>query len=261
MIHHCTMYMILEYLIDDDISVETASDIVHAVDKSLNMTIEREFSAIKSNSVLFPFTKMYKSWVQVHEFLDKIFRNFIHKHINLRKNGPTRPNPEDKNLMDLLLENNFSEHAIMSHLKTFVIAGFGTVAKTASFALFEIAKRKDIQDKIHKEYLSLAGTNKNYVFTFDDIQNMKYTESVIKEAMRMYPAVPMVERQLKSPVIIDGLCIPKDIDIVFSITCLHKYNFSNPEIFNPDRFSPENISDVNPYSYAPFSLGPRNCIG
>nr|XP_022913409.1 cytochrome P450 3A19-like [Onthophagus taurus] len=260
-IHHCAMYMILEYLLDDNVSVETASKIVNAVDKSLDMTLEREYSVIKSNSILFRFTKMYKSWVEVHEFLDKTFMNFIHKHINLRKSGRTETNSENKNLMDLLLENNYSEHEIMSHLKTFVLAGFGTVAKAASFALFEIAKRKDIQQKIYEEYLSLAGTNENYVFTFDDIQNLKYTESVIKEAMRMYPPIPLIERQLKSPIIINGVRIPKDIDVVFSITSLHKYNFSNPEIFNPDRFSPENIGDINPYSYAPFSIGPRNCIG
>nr|XP_022913300.1 cytochrome P450 4d2-like [Onthophagus taurus] len=260
-IHHCAMCMILEYLIDETVNAETTTNIIHAIDKSFEMVLERVYSAIKSNELLFRFTRMYRTWEKVHQFVDNIFLDLIHERMKLRGNTPTETITERKNLMDLLLENDFSEEYIMGHLKSFFIAGYDTVATTTSFALFEIAKRKDVQEKILQEYLSLAGNNEDYILTFDDLHNMTYTESVIKETLRMYPVIPAIERKVKSPITIDGFCIPADTDITFSIASLHYSNFANPEVFDPNRFSPENINKVKPYSYAPFSIGPRNCIG
>ncbi len=38
---------------------------------------------------------------------------------------------------------------------------------------------------------------------------MKYLEACIKEALRLYPSVPIIGRRLEQDTVIDGLAMPK----------------------------------------------------
>lgn len=94
------------------------------------------------------------------------------------------------------------------------------------------------------------------------MSDMKYLERVIKEAMRLYPPVPIIGRKLSEDVQLDGYCIPAGCMIKIDLYNLHRdpRYFVDPEKFDPDRFLPE-FSNRHPYAYIPFSAGPRNCIG
>lgn len=61
--------------------------------------------------------------------------------------------------------------------------------------------------------------------------------------------------------ILDGLILPKNCDILISPFIIHRNpnNFPEPEKFDPERF--RDTSSRKPYAYIPFSAGPRNCIG
>ena len=99
---------------------------------------------------------------------------------------------------------------------------------------------------------------------YDDIKNLAYLTMCIKESLRMYPPVPLICRELKSPLVIDGTHIPSGAFVDVPIWNLHH----NPTVwgedhmeYNPERFSTENISKIDPFAFIPFSAGPRNCIG
>jgi cytochrome P450 len=51
------------------------------------------------------------------------------------------------------------------------------------------------QDKIAEEQNVIFGTSKRQA-TLEDMAKMKYLERVVKEAMRLYPPVPMFSRTL-----------------------------------------------------------------
>nr|CAD7200273.1 unnamed protein product [Timema douglasi] len=73
----------------------------------------------------------------------------------------------------------------------------------------------------------------------EDLNSLQYTEQVIKESLRLYPAVPFVPRTSTEDIEINGYTIPKGCDVMFSIYSLHR----NPKIYpNPDEFDPENFS-------------------
>ncbi|XP_044800980.2 taurochenodeoxycholic 6 alpha-hydroxylase isoform X2 [Bubalus bubalis] len=96
----------------------------------------------------------------------------------------------------------------------------------------------------------------------DHLDQMPYTTMCIKEAMRLYPPVPVTGRELSKPITFpDGRSLPAGILVSLSIYRLHHNPkvWPNPEVFEPTRFAPG--STRHSHAFLPFSGGSRNCIG
>uniref|UniRef100_A0A8C6E2N7 Uncharacterized protein n=1 Tax=Moschus moschiferus TaxID=68415 RepID=A0A8C6E2N7_MOSMO len=96
----------------------------------------------------------------------------------------------------------------------------------------------------------------------DHLELMPYTTMCIKEAMRLYPPVPVINRELNKPITFpDGRSLPAGILVSLSIYGLHHNPkvWPNPEVFDPTRFAPG--STRHSHAFLPFSGGSRNCIG
>uniref|UniRef100_A0A452FMS8 Cytochrome P450 family 4 subfamily A member 11 n=1 Tax=Capra hircus TaxID=9925 RepID=A0A452FMS8_CAPHI len=96
----------------------------------------------------------------------------------------------------------------------------------------------------------------------DHLDQMPYTTMCIKEAMRLYPPVPVIGRELSKPITFpDGRSLPAGILLSLSIYGLHHNPkvWPNPEVFDPTRFAPG--STRHSHAFLPFSGGSRNCIG
>ncbi|KAI2517006.1 cytochrome P450 family 4 subfamily A member 22 [Homo sapiens] len=94
------------------------------------------------------------------------------------------------------------------------------------------------------------------------LDQMPYTTMCIKEALRLYPPVPGIGRELSTPVTFpDGRSLPKGIMVLLSIYGLHHNPkvWPNLEVFDPSRFAPG--SAQHSHAFLPFSGGSRNCIG
>jgi hypothetical protein len=57
-----------------------------------------------------------------------------------------------------------------------------------AWALFELAKRPDIVQRLRKEILDTVGPTA--APTYSDLKGMKFLNHVINETLRLYPAVP-----------------------------------------------------------------------
>ncbi|XP_065769695.1 cytochrome P450 4A25-like isoform X3 [Muntiacus reevesi] len=96
----------------------------------------------------------------------------------------------------------------------------------------------------------------------DHLDQMPYTTMCIKEALRLYPPVPVISRELSKPITFpDGRSLPAGILVSLSFYGLHHNPkvWPNPEVFDPTRFAPG--STRHSHAFLPFSGGPRNCIG
>ncbi|XP_022913357.2 cytochrome P450 4c3-like isoform X1 [Onthophagus taurus] len=255
----CTLFIILDYLSQENINEEIATDLINAVDGHFELFLSRAFSLYKSNDFLFQFTEDYKKYQQYTNTLNEIVTNIYHNEVRLRRENANKSS--NKQFMDLILESELPPESIINQMKTFIVAGYDTTAITASFVLFEITKRPDIQERILNECLFMEESKHENSTTYIDLQSLTYTEAVIKETMRIYPAVPLIGRNLTAPLTINGLTLPADTDLLFSLQSLHEMNFPNPKEFNPDRFLQENLHDIPQNIYAPFSYGQRDCIG
>lgn len=170
--------------------------------------------------------------------------------------------------LDLLIEASrdgsvLSNEDIREEVDTFMFEGHDTTSAAISWCLFLFGSDPVIQQKIYEEITSILGDDPRRAASMKEFNDMKYLECCIKEALRLFPSVPMMARHLNDDVTIGEYFIPRGTTAMICTYQLHRdpEMWPNPEMFNPDRFLPENSVGRHPYAYIPFSAGPRNCIG
>ncbi|XP_073825464.1 cytochrome P450 6g2 [Musca autumnalis] len=163
----------------------------------------------------------------------------------------------------------FDGDLLVAQAAIFFTAGFESSSATMSFALYELARNPEIQEKVREEVRTVL-INSGGKITMRDIESLEYMQMVISETLRLYPPLPFLDREctvdkeesyLLEP--FSSFSIPKGMPIYIPAYALHmdpKY-FPDPQTFIPERFSAENRKNITPYTYMPFGLGPHACIG
>jgi cytochrome P450 family 6 len=100
--------------------------------------------------------------------------------------------------------------------------------------------------------------------TYESIMNMKFIDLCVKETLRKYPGLPILNRECTKDYEIPGTTVKivKGTSVIISLLGIHRDEkfFPNPEKYDPDRFTDE-IHEYDEDMYMPFGAGPRNCIG
>lgn len=168
--------------------------------------------------------------------------------------------------LDILLlarmENgdSLSDKDLRAEVDTFMFEGHDTTASGVSWIFYALATHPKHQQRCREEVQSVLGDGSS--ITWDHLDQIPYTTMCIKEALRLYPPVPGIVRELSTSVTFpDGRSLPKGIQVTLSIYGLHHNPkvWPNPEVFDPSRFAPD--SPRHSHSFLPFSGGARNCIG
>ncbi|XP_051167209.1 uncharacterized protein LOC127285302 [Leptopilina boulardi] len=158
----------------------------------------------------------------------------------------------------------FEGDNLLAQALTIFAAGYDTSSSTMSFALFELAKNREMQSKLREEINGAIKKNNGQI-TYEMTTDLEYLDMIVSETLRMYPTLPFIDRKTTKNYKIEetGLIIEKGTPILIPMLGFHydeKY-FPNPYNFNPERFSSDKKSSINPYVYLPFGIGARNCIG
>ncbi|XP_044584080.1 cytochrome P450 6k1-like isoform X2 [Cotesia glomerata] len=170
-------------------------------------------------------------------------------------NSFDQPTPE-------FYKRRFEGDSLVAQSAIFFIAGLESSSVTISFALYELARRPDLQDRVRTEIID--NLNKFGGLTYDSIQNMKYLMQVINETLRLYPPAPIIDRVATEDYKIPDtdIIIEKGTAVYIPLPGVHKnpkYH-PDPEKFDPDRFSEERKNDMESCTFLPFGEGPRICI-
>ena len=157
-----------------------------------------------------------KSLKELHGFTDKVIqeRKAAFKQEQASKNSnKTKEEMEEEALMgkkkrlaflDMLIENgSLSDTDIREEVDTFMFEGHDTTAANISFSLCLLAAHQDIQTRVHEELDGIFGDDKERPITIDDMSNMKYLESCLKESLRMFPSVPFMTRTVWEDCVIE----------------------------------------------------------
>jgi cholesterol 24(S)-hydroxylase len=108
--------------------------------------------------------------------------------------------------------------AMIDDFVTFFIAGQETTANTLAFCFLEIGKKKEIFVRAREEVDRILGERTE--ITYQDTVDLKYCSCIFKEALRLYPAVPILDRHATDEIIINGYKIPSDT--IYAVDFLNK---------------------------------------
>ena len=92
--------------------------------------------------------------------------------------------------------------------------------------------------KVVAEQKEIFQENYHAEVTQNDLAKMKYLECCVKEALRLYPSVPIIGRNVEKDCIIDGQEVRKGTSLIVFVHLLHRNSsiWERPEEFIPERF-------------------------
>ncbi|MFG2994210.1 cytochrome P450 [Streptomyces sp. NPDC048257] len=181
-----------------------------------------------------------------------------------RRRAGAEPSGED--LLTLLAaarssdDGEFDASELRDQVLIFLLAGHETTATSLCFALHLLARHPEQQDRAREEISRVLGGRTPGAA---DLDRLPYLTQVLKEAMRLYPAAPVIGRKAVAATRIGEHTIPAGADVILApwVTHRHPGHWPDPDRFDPERFTPEAEAGRPRYAWFPFGGGPRACIG
>ncbi|KAM7396415.1 hypothetical protein PAMP_019456 [Pampus punctatissimus] len=154
-----------------------------------------------------------------------------------------------------------TEDEIVGQAFVFLLAGYETSSNTLAFTCYLLAINPECQRKVQEEVDDFFARHESPDYT--NVQELKYLDMVISEALRLYPPGFRFARDIDNACVVNGQFLPKGATLEIPAGFLHydpEY-WPEPEKFIPERFTPEAKARRHPFVYLPFGAGPRNCVG
>ena len=153
---------------------------------------------------------------------------------------------------------------ITDQLLIFLIAGHETTATALIYACWLLADDEDARSCLTREIDSVCGDRDP---TFGDLSKLHVTEAVGREAMRLYPPLPFLNREPHEETDLGRHRIQPGTTVQLNAYGIHRDArwWDEPASFRPGRWLDEDGTltdgDRPEYAYFPFGGGPRHCIG
>lgn len=212
-----------------------------------------------SHFVLPPFvpTPSRRRIERARERLDAVIYHLIEER---------RANPTEHDVISKLLEitdeggNTLSDRQIRDEVVTLLLAGHETTALSLTLTAYLLSKQPAVEERLVDELDEVLDGNAP---TMTDLENLTYTERVVKESMRLYPPVPGIVREPVKPDIVGGYVIPPGATVRMHQWVVHRDPrwYDDPLAFRPERWTDEMEESLPKLAYFPFAAGPRRCIG
>ena len=189
--------------------------------------------------------------------IDRVVYRIIEQHRNAQSTGkPAR------DLLAILLGisdpdtgSGFSDQQLRNETITFLLAGHETTANALTWTFYLLSQHSEAEERLREE---VSKTLNGRAPTLADLPRLSFTKMVIKEAMRLYPPIWIIERRVIADDAIGGFDLPAGTAAVISPFALHRH----PDFWEaPEKFDPARFAAATPAAYIPFGTGPRFCIG
>jgi cytochrome P450 len=185
----------------------------------------------------------------------------VHSMIEGRRADPA----QHQDLLALLLRardeaGGMTDRQLRDEVVTLLIAGHETTAFTLAWALHLVALHPQTDAALRAELASVLDGRQPSVA---DIPRLPVTESVVYEALRLYPAGYISGRDAVSDVEIEGYLVRKGTVVILPQWAMHRDPrfFDDPDAFRPERWSDGLAKRLPRGVFFPFGMGARQCIG
>ncbi len=149
---------------------------------------------------------------------------------------------------------------LRDEILTIFLAGYETVANAMAWTWYLLSQNPEAEAKMYAEVREVLGDR---TATMADYPQLKYTEMVFAEAMRLYPPAWAMGRQSTTPIELGPYRFPPDAHFFFSQYIIQRSAeyWDDPLVFRPERHTPEAKAERPRFVYFPFGGGRRQCIG
>jgi len=188
---------------------------------------------------------------------------------SLAAGSPSPPPFEPRDLLDSLLlatdgdGRPLTDDELWEDVHDVMGAGHETTATTTAAALWSVAANPDVERRVLDELDAVLPDGRAPVHA--DFERLVYTQAVVKETLRLYPAIPLFPR-----VAAEADALPSGFRVAAGEVCFMSSFalgrsprlWDAPEAFRPSRFmEDEGGGDIIPFAWVPFGAGPRMCMG
>lgn len=198
--------------------------------------------------------------------LDSFYDKVIEEH-----RDPERLKPEHEDLVDVLLRVQqdpnqaiaLTNDQMKGVITDMFIGGSDTTSSTLVWTMAELIRNPAVLRKAQNEVRELIN-NKGKVEE-NDLSQLMYLKSVIKEGLRLHPPVPLlIPRQTTESCTIEGYHIPANTMVFIHAKMIGRDPkcWENPNEFFPERFLDSSIDYKGKhFELLPFGAGRRGCPG
>ncbi|KAL0285459.1 UNVERIFIED_CONTAM: Flavonoid 3'-monooxygenase [Sesamum angustifolium] len=213
--------------------------------------------------------KEMKGYVQC---VDRIVDEVLKERMGMAENAKIDEGKKDflQTLIDLKERRNAETSINMTELRALlmdtVVGGTDTTSTIIQWVMAELLNHKEKLHRVQKELSDLIGLNT--VVEESHLPKLRYLDAVVKETLRLHPAVPLLlPRRPSQSCVVGGYTIPRNTTVFLNVWSIQRDPslWDNPLEFNPERFL--NGTDQewdfhgNNFQYAPFGSGRRVCAG
>jgi cytochrome P450 len=173
-----------------------------------------------------------------------------------------RASPEPReDILSLLLSARYedgtalSDEELLTQMMNLIVAGHETTASSLAWAFHHIHRDPEVKARLVAELRSLPEP-----LDPEAIARLPYLEAVCSETLRLEPVAPLIGRQLRKGLTLQGYALAPGTPVGISILQVHR----RPDLYpDPERFRPERFLErsYTPFEYLPFGGGARRCLG
>lgn len=152
------------------------------------------------------------------------------------------------------------DQAVIDHIIFLLFAAHDTTTSTLCSVAYALAKNPQWQEELRAEYAQFG----DRIPSYDDIAAMEKTAWVFREALRMYPPLPVIPRRCLRETEVLGHRIPRNAGVALSPLFTHYMDdyWDRPSQFEPERFSTARAEHKrHSYQFVPFGGGAHKCLG
>ncbi len=153
-----------------------------------------------------------------------------------------------------------SDTQLRDEVLTIFLAGYETVANALAWTWYLLSQNPAAANALYTEVHQVLGRQSA---TMQSYPQLRYTEMVFAESMRLYPPAWAMGRQSTRPVELGPYRFPPDTHFFLSQYIMHRSAefWEDPLAFRPERHTPAAKAVRPRFAYFPFGGGSRQCIG
>jgi cytochrome P450/tetratricopeptide (TPR) repeat protein len=205
-----------------------------------------------------PTPNQVRLWRAIHR-LDTI----LYRLIEQRRTGGEGRDDLLSSLLHARLEQDGSrmtDRQLRDEAMNLFVAGRETTALALSWTWYLLARHPGAMAELETELQAVLGGRAP---TVADLPQLRYTECVVLESLRLFPPACALRRKALEGCEIGSYHVPAGTLLLLLPWVLHRdpRYFSNPDEFQPNRWADGLAQRLLKCAYIPFGAGPRHCIG